>query len=68
MNVRIQLLARSAVSIVLIAGITFFYSSIFTQVNSTTVALTFLLAILGIATAWGLLEASTNSLQRKRSS
>jgi two-component system, OmpR family, sensor histidine kinase KdpD len=54
---RIHSVARTVATLLLIGGITFFYSSIFTQVNSTTVALTFLLAILGIATAWGLFEA-----------
>jgi two-component system sensor histidine kinase KdpD len=57
MKNRIRSAARTVATILLISGITFFYSSIFAQVNSTTVALTFLLAILGIATAWGLFEA-----------
>jgi two-component system, OmpR family, sensor histidine kinase KdpD len=62
MRARIQTLARSTAGVLLVAGITFLYSSIFTGVNSTTVALTFLLAILGIATAWGLVEAILASI------
>jgi two-component system, OmpR family, sensor histidine kinase KdpD len=57
-----QVLGRSIASLLLITGITFFYSRIFVRVNSTTVALTFLLAILAIATAWGLLEGILASL------
>ena len=49
-------------SLVIVAGITLFYRGIFAQANSTTVALTFLLAILGLATAWGLLEAILGSV------
>ncbi len=62
MNVRIQVLGRSIGSLLLVAGVTFFYFRVFVQVNSTTVALTFLLAILAIATAWGLFEAIVASL------
>src|SRR5262245_53378271 len=62
MNARIQVVGRSVISVLFIAAITFFYSRVFDQVNSTTVALTFLLAILGIATAWGLFEAIVASL------
>jgi two-component system sensor histidine kinase KdpD len=40
----------------LICGITFFYSRL-VHVNSVTVALSFLLAVLGIAMRWGLTEA-----------
>ena len=50
-------LLRFCASVVIVAGITLFYRGIFAQANSTTVSLTFLLAILGLATAWGLLEA-----------
>src|SRR5689334_11647616 len=49
--------ARLCGSLGVVAGITLFYSRVITQVNSTTVAMTFLLAILAIATAWGLQEA-----------
>src|SRR5437016_5732029 len=53
----IQTLARICAVLLIVAGITLFYSFIFTEANSTTIALTFLLATLGVATAWGLLEA-----------
>src|SRR6266852_1405882 len=53
----IQTLARICGTLLIIAGITAFYFFIFNQANSTTVAMTFLLATLGVATAWGLLEA-----------
>ena len=53
----IQTLARVLGTLLIIAGITAFYFFIFNQANSTTVAMTFLLATLGVATAWGLLEA-----------
>jgi two-component system sensor histidine kinase KdpD len=43
-------------------GITVVYTRIVTQVNTTTVALTFLLATLGIATRWGLFEAIITSV------
>src|SRR6266567_4233768 len=53
----IQTLARVLGTLLIIAAITAFYFFIFNQANSTTVAMTFLLATLGVATAWGLLEA-----------
>jgi len=62
MNARIQMAGRSIASVVFIALITLFYSRVFDQANSTTVALTFLLAILAIATAWGLFEGIVASL------
>jgi two-component system, OmpR family, sensor histidine kinase KdpD len=46
----------------IVGGITFFYYRVFTAANSTTVALTFLLGILGIATAWGLIEGIVASV------
>jgi len=55
-------IVQSIVGALLILGITAFYSWIFTGVNSTTVALTFLLGILAIATAWGLPEAILASI------
>ena len=55
-------IARLCGSLGVIAGITFFYSRVFTQVNSTTVAMTFLLGILAIAAAWGLREAIVASI------
>ena len=45
---RIQTLLRVCTSLLILAGITLFYRHI-AEVNSTTIALTFLLAILGIA-------------------
>jgi two-component system sensor histidine kinase KdpD len=53
----IRVLARLCGTLLLIAGITGFYYNVFPEANSTTIALTFLLATLGVATAWGLLEA-----------
>ncbi len=55
-------LARTVGSLAIVAAITAFYFSIFKQANSTTIALTLLLAILGIATRWGLLEALVASV------
>ncbi len=52
-----QFVVRVGISLAAIATITSFYSRIFTQANVTTVAMTYLLAILAIATAWGLREA-----------
>ena len=52
---------RHAATLLLTAGITFVYSRII-SVNTTTVALTFLLAILGIAAGWGLSEAILASI------
>jgi len=53
----IQTLARVFATLLIIAAITAFYFFIFNQANSTTIAMTFLLATLGLATGWGLLEA-----------
>jgi two-component system sensor histidine kinase KdpD len=53
---------RISASLAIVAGITLFYRGIFAEANSTTVALTFLLAILGLATAWGLPEAIAASV------
>src|SRR2546426_12692884 len=53
----LQTLARVLGTLLIIAGITAFYFFIFNQANSITIAMTFLLATLGVATAWGLLEA-----------
>lgn len=52
----IQKLPRLAGSLLIIAGITTIYTQLL-KVNSTTVALSFLLAVLGVATQWGLAEA-----------
>src|SRR6476620_6212772 len=62
MSAHTRMLGRSIASVLFIAGITFFYSRVFVAVNSTTVALTFLLATLAVATAWGLLEGILASL------
>src|SRR6202163_2939198 len=59
---RIQIMIRLVGSLSILAGITFFYRRITTGVNTTTVALSFLLAILGVATAWGLFEAIVSSV------
>jgi len=53
----IQTLARVFATLLIIAAITAFYFFVFSLANSTTIAMTFLLATLGVATAWGLLEA-----------
>jgi two-component system sensor histidine kinase KdpD len=45
----------------LVGGITFFYFRV-VNVNSVTVALTFLLAVLAVATRWGLVEALAASI------
>src|SRR5438876_2103166 len=58
----IQTLTRICGALLIVAGITAFYFFIFNQANSITIALTFLLAILGIATGWGLLEAIAASV------
>lgn len=52
---------RVAASLLVISTITLIYSRLL-AVNSTTVALTFLLAILGIATHWGLVESLSASV------
>src|SRR5579862_5438386 len=52
----IQTLARIFATLLIAAGITSVYFFAF-KTNSTTIAMTFLLATLGVATWWGLLEA-----------
>lgn len=52
---------RVAVSLAAIAGVTLLNYRVL-GVNSTTAALVFLIAILGIATAWGLAEAGAASI------
>jgi two-component system sensor histidine kinase KdpD len=54
-------IARFIASLSFIAAITLFYRHV-AAANNTTIALTYLLAILGIATAWGLLEATVASV------
>ena len=58
----IRTTARLFGVLLIVAGITAFYFFLFNKANSTTIALTFLLATLGIATAWGLLEAVVASV------
>ena len=52
----LRIAARTAGALAAIGAITFLYHRVF-SVNSTTVALSYLLAILIVATAWGLTEA-----------
>src|SRR5215467_2064325 len=52
-----QFIARICGSLAAVAAITFFYSRVFAQANVTTIAMTYLLATLVIAAAWGLREA-----------
>jgi two-component system sensor histidine kinase KdpD len=58
----IQTLVRICGTLFIVAGITAFYFVIFNQANSTTIAMTFLLATLGVATWWGLAEAIVASI------
>src|SRR4030095_16695483 len=58
----IRVFVRICGSLLIVAAITAFYFFAFNRANSTTVALTFLLAILGIATKWGLPEAIVASV------
>src|SRR5256714_1021944 len=58
----LRTLAQVCGSLLIVAGITFFYSRIFVQANSTTIAMTFLLATLAVATGWGLIEAIAASI------
>jgi two-component system sensor histidine kinase KdpD len=53
--------ARVVVSCLAIGGITFLYAR-FLPTNATTIALTYLIAILLIATGWGIAEATAASL------
>jgi two-component system sensor histidine kinase KdpD len=55
-------LTRIGISLLIVAAIAAFYFFIFTRANSTTIALTFLLATLGIATRWGLVEGIVTSV------
>ncbi len=52
---------RLLVSAAIVSGIAFFFYSLVPS-NIETIALTFLLAILGISTVWGLPEAITSSI------
>src|SRR5581483_7328969 len=53
---------RIAASIGAIAGVTALYFFWFASVNPTTVALSYLVTILAIATQWGIAEATTASV------
>ena len=57
-----QTLIRIVLTLLIVAAITAFYFILFNQANSTTIAMTYLLATLGVATWWGLLEAIIASL------
>ena len=61
MNAVLRLTIRILTSVALIAAIVVLYFR-FLQVNVTTVALTMLLAILGIAAQWGLIESLAASV------
>src|SRR4030095_12145407 len=58
----LQTVTRIIATLLIVAGITAFYFYMFPEANSTTIAMTFLLATLGVATAWGLLEAIVASI------
>src|SRR5262245_38797391 len=58
----VQTLVRICGTLLIVAAITLFYFYFFDQANSTTIAMTFLLATLGVATGWGLLEAIVASV------
>jgi len=55
-------IAKLLGTLLIVAGIAAFYFFFFNQANSTTIAMTFLLATLGVATWWGLLEALVASI------
>src|ERR1043165_3937891 len=52
-----RIVGRICGALLIDSAITAVFFFIFNQANSTTIALTFLLATLGIAAGWGLLEA-----------
>lgn len=58
---RIVTAGRLAATLAAIAAVTALYDA-FVHVNPTTVALSYLVVILAIATGWGLIEATTASL------
>jgi two-component system, OmpR family, sensor histidine kinase KdpD len=57
----VEKFVRLAVSLAIVAGITVFYRRVL-PVNATTVALTYLLAIVAVSTAWGLAIAVVMSI------
>jgi two-component system sensor histidine kinase KdpD len=58
----IRTIAKLFGTLLIVAGITSLYFFFFNQANATTIAMTFLLATLGVATWWGLLEAILASI------
>lgn len=54
-------LLRALAALGIVGGVTFFYDRVL-SVNNVTVALSFLLAVLAIATGWGLMEALAASI------
>ena len=50
------------VALAIVSGITLFYRKALPQVNQTTVALTFLLAILAVSTVWGMAVSAVMSV------
>jgi two-component system, OmpR family, sensor histidine kinase KdpD len=58
----IQIVTRIFATLLIVTGITLFYFFIFSGANSATIAMTFLLATLAVATKWGLLEAIIASI------
>jgi two-component system, OmpR family, sensor histidine kinase KdpD len=57
----VEKLVRFAVSLAIVAGISVFYQRVL-PVNATTIALTYLLAIVAVSTAWGLAVAVVMSI------
>jgi two-component system sensor histidine kinase KdpD len=57
----VEKLVRIAISLAIVAGISVFYRRVL-PVNATTVALTYLLAIVAVSTAWGLTVAVVMSI------
>jgi two-component system sensor histidine kinase KdpD len=53
---------RSLLALVIVAGITLFFREALPRVNQTTVALSFLLAILAVSAAWGMTVSVLMSL------
>src|SRR5690242_3583535 len=53
---------RVLATLLIVVGISCLYFFAFNLANPTTIAMTFLLATLGVATSWGLLEAIVASV------
>jgi len=58
----IRTIVRIVATLLIVAGITGFYSLVFHGANATTIAMSYLLATLGIAATWGLVEAIVASV------